>query len=49
MEQLSEDQPCLLKSSTSQLNDVGNFGFGDDEDDDRTGDDNWDDDWSWSD
>ena len=49
MEQLSEDQPCLLKSSTSQWNDVGNFGFGDDDDDDREGDDNWDHDWSWGD
>lgn len=33
--------------TSSRYNDVGNFGFGDDEDDDREGDDNWDDNWSW--
>lgn len=27
---------------------VGNFGPGDKDDDDREGDDNWDDDWSWT-
>lgn len=38
-----------LPIATSRWNDVGNFGFGDDEDDDREGDDNWDKDWSWGD
>ena len=33
--------------TTSHYNDVGNFGPGDNEDDDREGDDNWDHDWSW--
>lgn len=33
--------------TASKYNDVGNFGFGDDEDDDREDDDNWDHDWSW--
>lgn len=42
------DQCGLLQSS--KYNDVGNFGFGDDDDDDREGDDNWDHDWSgWND
>jgi hypothetical protein len=27
---------------------IGNFGPGDKDDDDREGDDNWDDDWSWT-
>lgn len=39
----------LLQSSHKHYNDVGNFGFGDKDDDDREGDDNWDDDWSWDD
>ncbi len=29
-------------------NKVGNFGPGDEEDDDREGDDNWDKDWTWN-
>ena len=33
--------------STSNWNDVGNYGPGDEEDDDRIDDDNWDKDWSW--
>lgn len=37
----------LLVSST-KWNDVGNFGPGDKDDDDREGDDNWDEDWSWN-
>lgn len=36
-----------ILSSTTQWNDVGNFGFGDDEDDDREGDDNWEHNWNW--
>lgn len=42
---ISIDEFQLL--SNSKYNDVGNFGFGDDEDDDREGDDNWDDHWNW--
>lgn len=41
-ELIDTEQVELLKSSSSQWNDVGNFGFGDDDDDDRDGDDNWD-------
>ena len=33
----------------SKWNNVGSFGFGDKDDDDREGDDNWDEDWSWDD
>lgn len=36
-----------ILASTTKWNDVGNFGFGDDEDDDREGDDNWDHNWNW--
>ena len=46
-ELIDTEQVELLKSSSSEWNDVGNFGFGDDDDDDRDGDDNWDHDWSW--
>ena len=39
----------VLQATSSRYNDVGNFGFGDEDDDDREGDDNWDKDWSWDD
>lgn len=43
VEFVEQDDLCL----TSKYNDVGNFGFGDKDDDDRAGDDNWDDNWGW--
>ena len=52
------EKPIMILSSyqlsysildgSPKWNDVGNFGPGDKEDDDREGDDNWDDDWSWA-
>jgi hypothetical protein len=38
-----------LLTSSHKWNDVGNFGPGDRDDDDREGDDNWDKDWNWDD
>ena len=35
-------------AGSTKWNEVGNFGPGDKDDDDREGDDNWDDDWSWT-
>lgn len=42
---LNAEMNLLTSSKSNEWNDVGNFGFGDDEDDDREGDDNWDHHW----
>lgn len=47
LEVLTMCKMTLLATSKPHWNDVGNFGFGDNEDDDREGDDNWDKDWNW--
>ncbi len=39
----------FLLASSSKYNNVGNFGPGDKDDDDKTGDNNWDKDWNWND
>lgn len=39
----------ILASSKPKWNDVSSYGFGDKDDYDRNGDDNWDHDWSWDD